>query len=117
MIMVVQCSWTDPTSGEVVVQTEFTPLHVAAQEDCAAAVDALLRLGADVGLRGVVKLSDGEKRSGVGPLHVAVRGVCLAVVSTLLRHPSCSVDARTEVGGLFVLRPRIRTRCCVKLSR
>ncbi len=106
MIMVVQCSWTDPTSGEVVVQTEFTPLHVAAQEDCAAAVDALLR-----------RRRRWNRNSGVGPLHVAARGGCLAVVSTLLRHRSCSVDARTSVGGLFVLRLRIRTRCCVYLSR
>ena len=116
MIMVVQCSWTDPRSGEVVVQTEFTPLHVAAQEDCAAAVDALLRLGADVGVKGALKWPNGEKSSGAVPLYVALRGGCLAVVSTLLRHRSCSVDARTTVGGLFVLRLRIRTLCCVKLS-
>ena len=92
--------WTDPKDGKVVVQTQFTPLLVAAQEDCAAAVDALLRLGADVGVEGEQKYPEQDKMGGVSPLYVAARGGCLAVVSTLLRLGGCTVDARRQVGIL-----------------
>ncbi len=88
--------WTDPRNGEVVVQTQFTLLHIAAQEDCATAVDALLRLGADAGAEGA-----GEgKVGGISPLHVAARGGCLSVVSALLRLAGGPIDARRHVGVL-----------------
>ncbi len=92
--------WTDPRDGKVVVQTQFTLLHVAAQEDCAAAVDALLRLGADVGAEGEQKYPQLDKVVGVSPLHVAARGGGLAAVSVLLGLGGCNVNARRQVGVL-----------------
>ena len=93
-----QSSWTDPRDGAVVAQTQFTPLHVAAQEDCAAAVEALLSLGAAPDAEGGVQRPGQAKiLCGVRPLHVASRGGCLSSSLVLLRHAGCVVDAPTSV--------------------
>ena len=92
-----QSSWTDPRDGAVVAQTQFTPLHVAAQEDCDAAVEALLSLGAAPDAEGGVQRPGQAKILCVRPLYVASHGGCLSSVRSLLRHAGCAVDAPTSV--------------------
>jgi hypothetical protein len=96
-----QSLWPDPRNGlGNVVQRRFTALHVAAQGNCSAAVEALLDLGADVEAMGDTWLQtrDWMRCSGIRPLFVAAQGGCLEAVHVLLARGACTVDAKTSVG-------------------